>query len=46
MNTKVVLMSILAILCLALGYLVSFWFFIPAVIIMILNHRELFGKKD
>jgi hypothetical protein len=44
-NNKVVVMSILGLICLGLVYFVSWWFIIPAAIFMTLNHRELIKKK-
>jgi hypothetical protein len=47
-NWKVVIYSIIALVCLALTFLVDWFFIIPAVILMILNQREIFKqrKKD
>ena len=44
-NKKVVNQSIIALICLALMFFVSWWFVIPAVILMLLNQRELLAKK-
>ena len=44
-NKKVVLLSILAIICLGLVYFVSWWFLAPIAIILWLNQKELFRKS-
>ena len=44
-NLKVVLYSIIAIMFLVLTFLIDWIFIIPAVVLMILNKRELMGKK-
>lgn len=44
-NKKVVLLSIAALICLALTYLVNWLFILPIAAILWINHRELFGKK-
>jgi len=46
MNKKVVALSILALGFVALTYLVSGWFIIGAAIIIYINQRELFHKKQ
>lgn len=43
-NKKVVLFSLVAMLCVVLTYLVSWWFLPVAVVLMILNQKELLGK--
>ena len=45
-NPKVVLFSLFAIGFAVLAILVHWLFIIPAVILMILNQRELFKKKN
>lgn len=40
-NWRVVIYSVIALICLVLVYTVSWWFIIPAVVLMILNQREL-----
>lgn len=40
-NPKVVIFSLLALGCIALTFLISYWFLIGAVILMLLNQREL-----
>ena len=40
-NVKVVIYSAIALICLALTFLVDWLFIIPAVILMFLNQREL-----
>jgi fumarate reductase subunit C len=44
-NPKVVVYSIIALGFLALSFLVDWIFIIPAVILMILNQKELMKKK-
>ncbi len=44
-NPKVVLFSIIALVCLALAFTIDWLFIIPAVILMLLNQRELMKKK-
>ena len=44
-NWKVVIFSLIALGFLALGFLVNGYFIIGAVVFMILNQRELMGKK-
>lgn len=43
-NKKVVIQSIIGLICLALMYLVSWWFIVPAVILLVLNQKELLKK--
>ena len=43
-NLKVVILSIIALICLYLTFTKDWIFIIPAVIIMIINHRELMKK--
>ena len=45
-NPKVVIFSIIALISIVLSIVVDWLFIIPAVILMILNQRELMGKKD
>jgi len=45
MNKKVVILSLIALGFIALTFLVDWIFIIGAVIIMIINQRELLGKK-
>jgi len=45
MNKKVVFLSLLALVFIALTFLVHWAFIIGAVIIMLINQRELLGKK-
>ncbi len=45
MNKKVVFLSLIALGFLALTFFVDWIFIIGAVIIMIINQRELLGKK-
>jgi len=44
-NKKVVVQSVMALICLALMFFVSWWFIIPAVILMFLNQKELLWKN-
>jgi fumarate reductase subunit C len=44
-SPKVVIFSIMALGFLALTFLVDWFFIIPAVVLMILNQRELMKKK-
>ena len=44
-NKKVVVQSIIALICLALTFIVSWLFILPVAIILWLNQRELFGKN-
>jgi len=44
-NPKIIIFSILALGFLALTFFVDWLFIIPAVILMILNQRELMKKK-
>jgi len=44
-NLKVVILSIIAIICLVLTFTVDWLFIIPAVIIMFINQKELFKNK-
>ena len=45
MNKKVVFLSLIALIFLALTFFVHWVFIIGAVIIMLINQKELFGKK-
>jgi len=45
MNKKVIIKSIIGLICLALMYFISWWFIIPALLIVWLNQKELSGKK-
>ena len=44
-NKKVVFLSLIGLIFIALTFLVDWIFIIGAVIIMLINQRELFGKK-
>ncbi len=44
-NRKVVIYSIIALICLFLAVFIHWLFIIPAVILMIINQKELFKKK-
>jgi len=44
-NNKVVLFSIIALICLVLTFTIDWLFIIPAAILMFLNQKELMGKK-
>ncbi len=43
-NTKVVIYSLIALVCLALTFFVDWLFIIPAVVLMLLNQKELMKK--
>lgn len=45
-NKKVVIQSILALICLALTFLVNWWFIAPVGILIWLNQKELYGKTN
>ena len=45
LNIKVIIQSIIALVCVALMYFVSWWFILPVIIILWLNQRELFKKN-
>ncbi len=45
MNKKVVILSLIALVFIALTFLVEWLFIIGAVIIMLINQRELLKKK-
>lgn len=45
-NKKVVILSIIAIICFILIYTTSWVFFIPIAIILWINQRELFGNNN
>lgn len=40
-NPKVVVFSLLALVCIALTFLVNYWFLVGAIVLMLLNQREL-----
>ncbi len=42
---KVIVYSIIALICLYLTFTVDWLFIVPAVILMFLNQKELFKKK-
>jgi len=43
-NKKVIIQSILALICLALTYFIHWFFIIPAIYLIWLNQKELFKK--
>lgn len=43
-NFKVVVFSVIALICMAMVFVVDWIFILPAVILMILNQRELMKK--
>ena len=45
-NPKVVLYSLIALVFLVLTFVVHWYFIIPAVILMLLNQKELFKKES
>ena len=44
-NWKVVIFSIIALICMALVFLVDWLFIVPAVILVILSQKELMKKN-
>jgi hypothetical protein len=44
-NKKVVIQSVIALICLALMYFVNVYFIIPAVVLLLLNQKELIARK-
>lgn len=44
-NRKVILLSLLALLSVALSFIVSWLFLIPAIVIIFINQKELFGRE-
>lgn len=44
-NKRVVIQSVIALICIALVFLVDWLFIIPAVILLWMNQRALFGKR-
>ena len=44
-NIKVVILSIIALVCIALAIIIDWLFLIPAVIIMLINQKQLIKKK-
>jgi len=44
-NWRVVIYSLIALTCIGLAVLVSYWFLVGAVILMLLNQRELMKNK-
>jgi len=44
-NKKVILLSIVALTSVALSFIVSWLFLIPAVVIIFINQKELFGRE-
>ena len=44
-NKKVVFLSIIALICIVLAIVIDWLFLIPAVIIMLINQKELIKKK-
>ncbi len=45
-NIKVVTFSLIALLCIVLGFIIHWMFMVPAVILMIINQKELMKKKE
>ena len=43
-NNKVVIYSIIALICIVLTFIIDWLFIIPAVILSFLNHKELMKK--
>ena len=44
-NKKVMILSIIALICIGLAIAIDWLFLIPTVIIMLINQRELIKKK-
>jgi len=44
-NIKVMILSIIALICIVLAVIIDWLFLIPAVIIMLINQKELLKKK-
>ncbi len=44
-NKKVVILSVIALICIVLAIVIDWLFLIPAVIIMLINQKELIKKK-
>ncbi|MDD5012622.1 MAG: hypothetical protein PHQ66_03200 [Candidatus Nanoarchaeia archaeon] len=44
-NLKIVIFSLIALGFIALTFLVNPWFIVGAVVFMLLNQREIMGKK-
>ena len=44
-NIKVMVFSIIALICVVLAFVIDWLFLIPAVIIMLINQKELIKKK-
>lgn len=44
-NKKVMILSIIAIVCIVLAVIIDWLFLIPAVIIMLVNQKELMKRK-
>jgi len=44
-NKKVMVLSIIALICIILAIIIDWLFLIPAVIIMLINQKELIKKK-
>jgi len=44
-NIKVLLLSILGILCIVLTFVINPWFIAGAIIVMLINQRELMKKS-
>jgi len=44
-NKKVVILSVIALICIVLAIVIDWLFLVPAVIIMIINQKELIKKK-
>lgn len=45
-NKKVVFLSIIALICIVLAFIVHWIFIIGAIIIMFINQKELLGKNQ
>ena len=45
MNKKITILSIIALACVILAFAIDWLFLIPAIIIIIINQKELMKKK-
>jgi len=44
-NTKVMILSIIALICIVLAIVINWLFIIPAIIIMLINQKKINQKK-
>jgi len=45
-NKKVIILSLVALGCIVLSFLLSWLFLIPTVLIILINQKELFSSKN